>query len=108
MRLRQRDLKTVYVKPHIPSEDDEGDKTEVYGASYSVQATTQPLGGQIKATEYGETLKYMIEMKTEELGNIKENDGVCVYVGADSEPDYRIVSIKPYSIPVLELEKRNV
>lgn len=108
MRLRQRDLKTVYVKPYGPIEDDEGCKTNGYGVSYEVKASIQPLSGQIAATEYGETLQYMLSMRVENIGPIKEKDGVCVYVASTEKPDYEVVSIKPWAIPVLELKKRGV
>ena len=36
---------------------------------------------------------------------LEEGDGVCVFVGMDSKPDYKILSIKPYSHQLIELEK---
>lgn len=108
MRLLRKNLKTVYVKPYGSIEDDEGCKTNGYGTPYEVKASIQPLSGQIAATEYGETLQYMLSMRVENVGFIKEKDGVCVYVASTEKPDYEVISIKPWSIPVLELKKRGV
>lgn len=108
MRLRQRDLKTYYVKPFKPIKDDEGSLTDGYDAAYEIIASIQPLSGQVAATEYGQTLQYMLSMRLNNLGSIKEKDGVCVYVDSTSEPDYEVISIKPWTIPVLELKKRGV
>ena len=36
---------------------------------------------------------------------LNEDDGICVYVSKDSEPDYKIISIKRYSHMMIELEK---
>lgn len=105
MRLRERDLKTIYVKPYKPIKDDEGCITNGYGTPYEVKASIQPLSGQIAATEYGETLQYMLSMRVNNIGSIKEKDGICVYVTSTEKPDYEVVSIKPWIIPVLELKK---
>lgn len=37
--------------------------------------------------------------------NLNEGDGICVFVDKDSKPDYKIISIKPYSHQLIELEK---
>ena len=123
MRLRQRDLKTVYVRPWGKVKDNEGAVTNGYGDPFEAKATIQPLGGQIAAAEYGETLKYMLSMKVNDSrvitfndkayvqvknGVITEKDGVCVYVASTEKPDYEVISIKPWDIPVLELKKRGV
>lgn len=108
MRLRQRDIKTVYVRPHTIITDDEGDKTSNYSEAYPVKASIQPLGGQVAAAEYGETLTYMLSMRVEKIGTIKEKDGVCVNVPPSEKPDYEITSIKHWSIPVLEIRKIGV
>lgn len=123
MRLRQRDLKTVYVRPWGKVKDNEGAITNGYGDAYFVDATIQPLGGQLAAAEYGESLKYMLSMRVNDSkiitsngkayvqvknGVITEKDGVCVYVASTEKPDYEVISIKPWDIPVLELKKRGV
>ena len=123
MRLRQRDLKTVYIRPWGKIKDNEGASTNGYGDSFEAKATIQPLSGQIAAAEYGETLKYMLSMKVNDSkiitlngkayvqgknGIITEKDGICVYVTSTEKPDYEVISIKPWDIPVMELKKRGV
>lgn len=106
MRLRQRDLKDVYVRPWTTIKDNEGALTNDYGEFYTIKANIQPLGGQIASAEYGEKLKYMLSMRVNCIDNIKEKDGICVYVQPTELPDYEVISIKLWSIPVLELKKR--
>lgn len=121
MRLRQRNLKKVYVKPYGAIKDEEGCITNGYGDPLEVKASIQPLSGQIAATEYGETIQYMLSMRADntklttlndkacvqvENGVITEKDGICVYVASTEKPDYEVISIKPWTIPVLELKKR--
>jgi hypothetical protein len=106
VRLRQRDLKTVYVRPWTTKKDIEGCTTNDYGIAFEVKASIQPLSGQVASTEYGETLKYMLSMKVDSLGAIKEKDGICVYVAPEELPDYEVISIRPWAIPVIEIKKR--
>jgi len=120
MRLRERDLKTVYIRPWSPKKDDEGCITDDYKESFGVKASIQPLSGQIAATEYGVKLQYMLQMKINNVkivtingkasiqgknGVISEKDGVCVYVPQSEKPDYEVISIKPWVIPVIELQR---
>lgn len=101
-------MKKHYIRPSVIVKDNEGGTTTGYDTPYSIEASIQPLGGQIAAAEYGEELKYMLSMRIESLGSIKEKDGVCVYVSSDMDPDYEVISIKPWTIPVLELRKIGV
>ena len=77
----------------------------------------------MQAQQYGERLNYIrnmrisgkYEIKPDEKGrlhyiledgtDIQESDGICLFVGKDATPDYKIISIKPYSILRLEVEK---
>lgn len=123
MRLLRKTLKTMYIKPWTTEKDDEGCITNNYGEAYEVEASIQPLGGELAAAEYGENLTYMVSMRVDNSkmitlnnkaciqvknGVISEKDGVCVYVDSISEPDYEVASIKPWTIPVLELKRRGV
>lgn len=108
MRLRERDLKPYYVRPFESVKDNEGCITDGYGNAYDIKASIQPLSGQIAAAEYGLKLQYMLQMRINSLGSIKEKDGICVYVLPTEKPDYEVVSIKPWDIPVLELKKWGV
>lgn len=106
MRLRQRDLKTYYVRPRVSVKDNEGSIKSSFGEACPIMANVQPLSGQVAAAEYGEHLQYILQMRVENLGTLKEKDGVCVNVSGIEDPDYEVISIKSWSIPVIELKKR--
>lgn len=55
---------------------------------------------EMKPDEKGR-LHYILENGTD----IQESDGICLFVGSDREPDYKIISIKPYRMLTLEVEK---
>ena len=47
----------------------------------------------------------MLNMLYDGPQELREGDGMCVYVSKDSNPDYKVISIKHYSHKVIELEK---
>lgn len=104
MRLRERDLKTVYLKRHTVEIDEEGDEQINYSEeSEEIRMTVQAAGGQINAQIYGVRLPYIKSCKYQ--GDViqearNENDGVCVYVSKEEEPDYRIISIQEFTTHV--------
>lgn len=101
MRLRERDLRTVYLKKRIVESDDESSEI----VSYSLETTelkmnVQSAGGQVAAAIYGERLPYIKSCKYQ--GDLlkpsrNEKDGICLYVDSCQEPDYFIKAIQPYS-----------
>ena len=55
---------------------------------------------------YGLRLAYMLTMYCQSDAGLSENDGICVYVGKDKEPDYKIVAIRPWNTHIVaDLEK---
>src|SRR5665648_414541 len=104
MRLRERDLRPVNIRARTPGADDEGSVLEGYGVAYEVKASVQPLSGSAAAASYGENIKYMLSMRVNDLGSIKEKDGVCVNVAADADPDYEVDTIKTWDVRALELK----
>lgn len=113
MRLRTRDLQTVYLKKRIPTPDDEGNDIISFSEELEeLQMNVQSAGGQVMAQIYGESLPYIKACKYQ--GNllkagVNELDGVCVDVSADDEPDYEIVAIQTYSTHLnITLKKRGV
>lgn len=123
MRLRKSRLKQYYHKKRIPHKDKEGGTYNTYGSASSFDAEVWPAGGKNQAEVYGERLKYIqniridgkYKIEADEKGiihyalesgaDIVESDGICLFVGKDSEPDYRIISIRPYRFLKLEVEK---
>lgn len=124
MRLRRSRLGTYRHKTKITKQDKEGGTYEEYEAAHSFTGEVWPGGGKLQAEMYGDRLPYVrnvriegrYSVKTDEKGiphyifagglDIVEGDGLCLYVPSESEPDYRIVSIKPYRFLTLEAERR--
>jgi hypothetical protein len=125
MRLRERDLKNIYIRTRIPLKDNEGDVYESWGDPVRIRGTIQPyiqpFSGQVVSEAYGEKMSYMLTIrvndqggyvdqigKVSDLGGIHEKDGVCVYVDKNTDPDYEIMSVKGWDVPIMELRKRGV
>ena len=80
-----------------------------------------PASGKLQTEQYGNRLNYIQNCKID--GEYKilykngktiykfrefslcEGDGICLYSGKDNEPDYKIISIKPYRPLYMEVEK---
>jgi hypothetical protein len=62
-----------------------------------VNANIKPAGGKLMVEMYGERLAYMLVAYVESDTDLKESDGVCVYVPPDSNPDYKVVAAPPWS-----------
>lgn len=101
MRLRKRDLSTVYLKKRLSDFDDEGNSQTGYELDpVELQMNVQSAGGQVMAAVYGESLPYIKSCKYQ--GDLikpgqNEKDGICLYVSEDEDPDYQILAIEPYS-----------
>lgn len=101
MRLRERDMTTVYLKARIITRDEEGDKTISYSSNAEpLRMNVQSAGGVVNAQIYGGRLPYIKTCKYQGDGLMpgkNEKDGICLYVDSASEPDYEILSIEPFS-----------
>lgn len=123
MRLKQSRLKQYHHKKRTTGKDKEGSTCDVYGTACSFTAEVWAAGGKVQAEMYGERLKYIhniriedtYKVETDEKGlvhyilssgaDITESDGICLFVGPESDPDYRVVSIRPYRFLRLEVER---
>lgn len=104
--MRIKNKKTYYLKKKEIIEDNEGGKYPGYSTvATEVQANIYPASGKLQAEIYGERLNYILNMLYDGPVNFIEGDGICVYVSKDSKADYKVLSIKPYSHKVIELEK---
>lgn len=103
--MRIKNKKTYYLKRKIVIKDNEGGKYPGYSEHIEIQANIYPASGKLQAEIYGERLNYILNMLCDESIEVIEGDGVCVYVPKDSEPDYKVISIKRYSHLFIELEK---
>ena len=123
MRLRRSRVETYYHKKRVVEKDSEGSTRETYGTASSFEGESWPASGKVQAQQYGQRLNYIrnlrisrkYEIKPDEKGrlhyilengtDIQESDGICLFVGSDREPDYKIIYIKPYRMLTLEVEK---
>lgn len=120
--MRRSRVRQYHLKNRTVVKDNEGNTSVEYGAAFSFLGEIWPAGGKVQAEQYGQRLAYIRNCKiagnytvvTDNKGRVSydfgayqvsELDGVCVYVGADAEPDYKILSIKPYIPLYMELEK---
>lgn len=80
---------------------------ESWGEPKDIDATIWAASGQVQSNMYGEHLSYMKNMEYKGTEVIKENDGICVYVGPDEDPDYIVKSTNyDYSPKLFTLERR--
>ena len=123
MRLRQSRLETYYHRKRIVKKDGEGSTYEEYGAASPFSGESWPASGKVQAQQYGQKLGYIRNVKidggytakSDENGRLRyildngsdlmELDGICLFVGENAEPDYKIVTIKPYRFLTLEVER---
>lgn len=105
MRMRRRLVKDYYLKRRIKTKDAEGGDVVSWSDPIPIRATTWQASGRILAEMYGERLAYMRNMEYEGAEEIRETDGLCIFVSADSKPDYQVVSVNSdYHPTVILLE----
>lgn len=123
MRLRQSRLKTYYLREKTICKDGEGGTYSEYASAEELSGESWPASGKIQAEQYGERLSYIYNVRldgkyhidSDEKGiahyifdsgiDIVEGDGICLFADKEMNPDYRIISIKPYSHLRLEVER---
>lgn len=104
--MRIKNKKIYYLKRKVVMEDDECNKyTDYSEIAIEVKANISPANGRIQSQVYGDRLNYILNMLFDGDEEIIEGDGICVFVNKDSYPDYKVISIKPYSHKLIELEK---
>lgn len=123
MRIKRSRLRDLYLRKRIAQKDKEGATSEGWEKALRFAGECWPASGLAQIQQYGERLNYILNMKVDgsyavrpkehgvsyAFGDnlvFRERDGICVRVGKDSDPDYRIISIKPYRQQLkMELEK---
>lgn len=123
MRMRKNRVQKFSLRNRITEKDREGITVEKWGPDAEIPGELWPAGGKVQAEVYGQRLAYILNGKiqgdytiaVDEKGGIsyqfngfsvREGDGICFHVPAQSDPDYKIISIKPYRPLYMELEKR--
>ena len=104
MRLKKNRLKIYKLYKYKVVTTTEGAKVKGYDEEFKeIKAEIWPASGRVQAEIYGEKLGYMLNMIVERTTELSERDGICI---DSEEPNYRIVSIRNYTIHKLcELEK---
>lgn len=123
MRLKRNRLNEYFHRTAIRQKDGEGSAYTEYGPATSVKAEMWTGGGEVQEKMYGSRLPNIrnlrLDGKYEEIpsgtgkivyrldcgAEITVNDGICIYSGKESEPDYKVVAIYPYRFLTLEVEK---
>lgn len=99
-------MKKYHLRKRVPKRTSEGSSYTDYEAAVEIEAIIWPAGGRIQAEKYGERLSYIKNMEYGGKETMQEGDGICVFVGPEEAPDYRIISIQPeYNPKVMELER---
>lgn len=123
MRLRRSRLKTYNHRKAVTERDSEGCPVVSYGYPTQFEAEMWAAGGKLQAEMYGIRLpnirnlriqgKYkeitvdgVLYFEMENGPRITVNDGICLNVPPEADPDYRVIAIRPYSFLTLEVEKR--
>ncbi|MDO4333831.1 MAG: hypothetical protein Q4C58_14265 [Eubacteriales bacterium] len=123
MRLRRSRLKTYSHRRAVIERDSEGCSNVRYADPVEFEAEMWTAGGKLQAEMYGIRLpnirnlriqgKYkeitvdgVLYFEIENGPRITVNDGICLNVPPETDPDYRVIAIRPYSFLTLEVEKR--
>lgn len=99
-------MKKYHLRKRATQKNSEGGSKVAYEPAVEIEATIWPAGGKVQAEMYGERLQYMKNMEYGGQEAMQEGDGICVFVGPDANPDYKIISIQPeYNPKRMELER---
>lgn len=106
--MRRAQMKQYNLRSRTITKNAEGGDDVGYAPAVPIKATMWAAGGAVQATQYGERLTYIKNMEYSGTEELKEGDGICVYVAGDADPDYKITSINHDVDPkVITLEKIN-
>ena len=114
-------IQTLILKTKSTRKDAEGVPKVIWGSATQMEGEVWPAGGQLQTQTYGDRVNNMMNVRIKgsyeivpeenhlaySFGNftLREGDGLCIYVDANSKPDFRIVGIKPYRPLKLEVER---
>ena len=123
MRLKRSRVGTYHLRTRVSGKDAEGGAYDSYALAVPFKGEVWPASGKVQAEMYGERLTYIRNVKvtgryvitTDRKGkvhyifpsglDVTESDGLCLYSSPTDRPDYKIISIKPYTPLRLEAEK---
>jgi len=93
MRIARRALKVVQWRARTVTKTEEGASVETYSPAIPFYAAVWQASGHVDALLYGERLAYTYHMEYDGPLPLEHNDGICLFVGPDKGPDYKITSI---------------
>ena len=100
-------LKTFHLRKSRTRKNNEGTVTEYFEAAVEDKAIIWQASGSVQAELYGLRLTNILNINYYGALEIVENDGLCINVGANDEPDYKVISVKKYpKFRLIEAEKR--
>ena len=115
-RIQEMSLRRKTVR-----KDDEGVPVIRWGTATPIKGETWPAGGQLQVNTYGDRVNNMKNVRIMGLYTVVregsheayqyegftlcEGDGLCINVDGTSDPDYKIISIRPYKPLKLEVER---
>ncbi len=121
MRMKRSRIRAYNLKNKIQSKDKEGAPVTSYTDAIELCGEVWPAGGRLQTKQYGNRIDSIVNCKIAGSyqivpeGNhckyvfadfeLREDDGICIYVTPESDPDYRIISIKPYKPLYMEAER---
>lgn len=119
--MKNSRIQTLNLKTKSVTKDSEGVPAVTWGEATRIQAEFWPAGGQLQVQTYGDRINNMMNVRVKgsyrvvvegnhqvyQFGgfSLREGDGLCIFAGANDDPDYRIIGIRPYEPLKLEAER---
>ena len=95
MRRMRQALKRPYtLKKATSAKNNEGNSYNTWGNAISIDAIIRHASRSLDTAQYGQHVLDILKMQYEGSEVIKEGDGICVFVDANSDPDYKVTSGK--------------
>ncbi len=119
--MKRNRRRQIYHHPLKVSKDNEGGPSKSYEPGKALYAIVWPAASKLQIAQYGNEINRIQNVKLEGkyavayeetlntevylIGDVllKENDGIRLH--AEENPDYYIISIKPYKNLMLEVKK---
>ena len=95
MRRMRQALKRPYtLKKATATKNSEGNSYNTWGSPTTIDAIIRHASRSLDTAQYGQHVLDILKMQYEGDEVIHEGDGVCVFVNANSDPDYKVTSAK--------------
>lgn len=93
-RMRQAEKRDYTLKKASAAKNSEGNSYTQWGNGTTIQAIIRHASRALDTAAYGQHVLDVLKMQYEGTESITEGDGICVFVDAQSDPDYRVTSKK--------------